>query len=108
MFIYAISIPPPQVDDLVIGTVINKQGETFTLDLRAPFPASLSALAFEGATRRNRPNLNIGDAVYARVISANRDLDPEVSCVDATGRAAGFGQLKEGLLSQCSTGLARR
>jgi hypothetical protein len=29
--------------------------------------ASLSYLAFEGATKRNRPNVNVGDIVYAQV-----------------------------------------
>lgn len=49
-----------------------------------------------------------GDVVYARVSVASRDLDPEVVCVDSTCRAAGFGQLKGGLVSSCTTGLARR
>ena len=87
---------------------MDKHSESFTLDIGAPFPATLSSLAFENATRRNRPNLKLGDVVYARVSVAHPDLDPEVVCTDSTGRASGFGQLKEGLLSACSTGLSRR
>lgn len=64
-------------------------------------------LSFEGATRRNRPNLSAGDLVYARVVTANRDMDPVLSCVDAQGRASGFGPLKEGLVVDCGTSHAR-
>lgn len=31
--------------------------QNFTVDINAPLPALLPQLAFEGATRRNRPNL---------------------------------------------------
>lgn len=64
-------------------------------------------LSFEGASRRNRPNLNTGDVVYARVITANRDMDPMLSCVDSQGRASGFGPLKESLVIECSLAHAR-
>lgn len=57
---------------------------------------------------RRRPNLKSGDLVYARVESASRDLDPELSCVDQVQRAMGFGILKSGCLIEVSTGLARR
>ena len=83
-------------------------GEHFFVDIRAPARATLSALSFEGATKRNRPTLKEGDLVYARVIVAHRDLDPEISCVDAGGRALGFGQLKGGTMMSVKTGLARR
>ena len=43
-------------------------------------PASLSYLAFEGATKRNRPNVNVGDIVYAKLV-----------CVDIYGKKAGMG-----------------
>lgn len=36
--------------------------QNFLVDIGAPFPAQLPMLAFEGATRRNRPNLNAGAA----------------------------------------------
>ena len=65
-------------------------------------------LSFEGATRRNRPNIKSGDVVYARVVAASRDLEPQLSCVDAAGRAAGFGHLKEGMLVSVSSAYARQ
>lgn len=40
--------------------------------------------------------------MFARVVTANRDMDPVLSCVDAQGRAAGFGALKAGLALEAS------
>lgn len=37
--------------------------QNFLVDIGAPFPAQLPMLSFEGATRRNRPNLNPGVCV---------------------------------------------
>ena len=51
----------------VIGVVTAKTGDLFRVDIGTSQPASLSYLAFEGATKRNRPNVNIGDIVYAKV-----------------------------------------
>jgi len=43
--------------------------------------------------------LNVTQLVYARVATANKDIEPEIECVDpATGKGAGFGELKGGLL----------
>ena len=73
-----------------------------------PFKASLSVLAFENASRRNRPNVGVGSLVFARVATAPRDAEPTLSCVDAAGKAAGFGPQPEGLPFFVSTGVARR
>lgn len=81
--------------------------QNFTVDIGAPFTALLPQLSFEGATRRNRPNLKTGDLVYARVVAAPRDMEPQLSCMDALGRAAGYGHLKEGTLVNVSTAMAR-
>ncbi|KAI5074353.1 hypothetical protein GOP47_0010314 [Adiantum capillus-veneris] len=97
----------PSLDDVVIGLVVDRRSESFTVDIGGPVYASLSIFLFEGATRRNIPNLQAGSVLYMRVVKAHRDMTPEVSCVDAMGKASGFGQLKDGFVFQCSTGLAR-
>lgn len=76
----------PAVGDAVIGLIIDRYGESWKVDITGPFPASLGALAFEGVTRRNRPNLQPGDLVYARIISAPRDAEPAIACTDADGK----------------------
>ena len=42
----------------------------------------LSVTAFNGATKRHKPNLNIGAAVLCYVTSADPQLDIELSCED--------------------------
>ncbi|CEH18431.1 Exosomal 3'-5' exoribonuclease complex subunit Rrp40 [Ceraceosorus bombacis] len=53
--------------------------------------------AKSGATKRNRPNLNVGTLVYAKILPNNnsRESEPELTCVNPmTGKAEGFGELK--------------
>ena len=76
----------PCVGDNVIGIVIERHGENLALDIGGPFPAVLNSLAFEGATRRNRPKLGEGDLVYARVTLAHKDVDTELSCTEVSGK----------------------
>ena len=62
--------------------------------------ASLPALAFEGATRRSRPSLRAGDAVYCRVSSAQRHVESELTCVDEAGGPQGWGRWGPGSSSR--------
>ena len=51
----------PAAQESVIGVVVGKSGaEGFRVDIGGPHNANLDALAFEGATKRNRPNLKVG------------------------------------------------
>lgn len=43
----------------MIGIVTAKSGDIFKVDVGGSEPASLSYLAFEGATKRNRPNVQV-------------------------------------------------
>jgi len=97
----------PVAEDSVVGIVTQRFGENFQVDILAARPATLSGLAFEGATRRNRPQLQVGALVYARVISAHRDVDPEIACVDANDKASGYGPLTGGFNFEVTTGMAR-
>lgn len=45
--------------------------------------------------------------MYARVSVASRDVEPEIVCTNAKGKAEGFGPLEGGYVFKCSTGLAR-
>ncbi|RUS17964.1 hypothetical protein BC937DRAFT_89304 [Endogone sp. FLAS-F59071] len=93
----------------VIGIVTARIAEGFKVEIGAAHQALLPLLAFEGATKKNRPNLAVGALVYARVSLANRDMEPELECINpTTGRADGFGELKGGFMFRCSLGLCRR
>lgn len=78
------------------------------MDIKAPAPALLPTLAFEGATKRNRPQLNPGDMVFCRVTAASMYMDPEVSCMDAHGRSDGLGHVAGGCMFETTTGHCRR
>eukprot|EP01132_Coremiostelium_polycephalum_P000490 gene490-618_t len=96
----------PQLEDMVIGVIVEKHAESFKLDIGSSSDALLSAYSFEGATKNNKPLLSVGNLVYARVSIANKDMDPEVVCLSIKNKAEGFGQLLGGFLFTCSLGLA--
>ena len=72
----------PNTGDRVIGIVEERFGEYYKVNIFGPHPGMLPVLAFEGATKRNRPILHPGTLIYCRVANSfhNRDLDPELSC----------------------------
>ncbi|KAJ0069086.1 hypothetical protein NL108_017649, partial [Boleophthalmus pectinirostris] len=94
--------------ECVIGIVTAKSGDVFKVDVGASELASLSYLSFEGATKRNRPNVQVGDLVYAQFLVANKDMEPELVCIDGAGRANGLGVFGSGgLMVKVSLGLVR-
>ncbi|KAI3424177.1 hypothetical protein D9Q98_009536 [Chlorella vulgaris] len=97
----------PSPEDVVVGRITDKHSENYGVDVGGPFRALLPVLAFEGATKRNRPSLQPGDLVYCRVETAHRDLEAQLSCMDAAGKASGFAHLKGGMVVEVSTTLAR-
>ncbi|XP_006629821.1 exosome complex component RRP40 [Lepisosteus oculatus] len=99
----------PAKGECVIGIVTAKSGDVFKVDVGGSEQASLSYLAFEGATKRNRPNVQVGDLVYSQFIIANKDMEPELVCIDSSGRANGMGVFGTGgLLFKVSLGLVRK
>ncbi|KAH9969771.1 exosome complex exonuclease RRP40 [Russula dissimulans] len=98
----------PATQEPVVGIVAARQGEGWRVDIGSAHQASLDGLAFEGASRRNRPNLKVNSLVYARVSLAHKDMEPELECFDAqTRKAEGFGELKGGFLVRCSLKMCR-
>ena len=50
----------------------------------------------------------VGDLVYARLLVANKDMEPELVCIDSDGRSSGYGVLRGGFMIHTSTSLARK
>nr|XP_013808878.1 PREDICTED: exosome complex component RRP40 [Apteryx mantelli mantelli] len=99
----------PVKGDHVIGIVTAKAGDVFKVDVGGSEQASLSYLAFEGATKRNRPNVQVGDLIYGQFLVANKDMEPEMVCIDSSGRASGMGVIgQDGFLFKVSLGLIRK
>jgi len=104
----------PAAEDFVIGTVLEKHADVYRLDIGASQLARLPSLAFEGATKKNRPNIAVGALVYARVESANKDMEPDLTCTSphfkkewVTGQSV-FGELVGGYAFECTLSLARQ
>lgn len=97
----------PCVKDSVLGIVVDSKADNFLVDIKGPSLAFLPVLAFEGGTRRNIPKFEVGTLLYVRVVKANPGMNPELSCTDASGKAAEYGPLKDGYMFECSTGLSR-
>ncbi|RUS84246.1 hypothetical protein EGW08_007998 [Elysia chlorotica] len=99
----------PAKGDSVIGIVNQKVGDIFRVDIGSSEQASLSYLSFEGSTKRNRPDVKVGDIVYAKLLVANKDMEPEIVCIDGYGRSNGMGVIRNGgFLFHTSLNLARK
>lgn len=98
----------PCKGETVIGTVVQKAGDIFRVEIGANELAALSYLAFEGATKKNRPDVNIGDLVFAKLLVAHKDFESELICVDSMGKKQKLGVLRDGFVFNCSINLARR
>lgn len=98
----------PARGENVIGVVVQKAGDIFKVDVGGSCSASLSYLSFEGATKKNRPIVNIGDVVYAKMLNASKDMEPELVCVDSDGKKNNMGVLDGGFIFKCSLNLIRK
>ncbi|KAK3930836.1 Exosome complex component RRP40 [Frankliniella fusca] len=98
----------PVKEEHVVGVVTNASSDVFRVDIGASVTASLSYLDFEHATKKNRPNIQVGDVVYAKLSTAGRDMEPELVCVDSHGKAGKLGKLEDGFLITCSLNLIRK
>ena len=118
----------PVLQDRVVGIIEERAGQDgnggdlYRVNLASSHPGLLSSLAFEGATKRNRPSLQPGQAVYARVISTLADQQQHeplsLSCQlgphdvgvprkDWMTNEGTYGELRGGNLCRVSIGLAR-
>jgi exosome complex component RRP40 len=90
--------------DVVIGIISQKTYEMYRVNILANKEASLNSIDFEGATRKSKPNLNVGDVVFARVEKENKYSNVTLTCKSLTnskGWSTGestYGELKGGKL----------
>ena len=101
----------PKQHDQVIGIIEDRGSEFYRINIFSGSLANLSRLAFEGASKRNRPELNKGDLIYTQVELVNKDVDVELTCISKSGQKkdwnsgeAVYGELKEGLIVQLPIG----
>jgi len=84
--------------DDVLGIIKQKsKGEHYSIDVACREQrAQLSKNAFEGATKRYRPDLQVGDCIYGKVMDFPKDYPLELTCVQPSGKACGLGSLNGG------------
>ncbi len=75
----------PNADDQVVGIIDQVAGDFYTVNIFSGSNAILNRQAFEGATKRNKPELKRGDILYARVLKTHKDMDIELSCIATSG-----------------------
>lgn len=106
----------PQENDMVIGTVLQRNFEFYLVDINSSLgSAQLPTLAFQGATKTNKPQYAEGTLLFCRVTKS----DPcagrvELSCIDLldnkkswnTGEAT-FKELQGGLVKDFPIALCR-
>ncbi|XP_035232673.1 exosome complex component RRP40-like [Stegodyphus dumicola] len=99
----------PVRGDNVIGVVIKKGADEIQVDIGCSEPAVVDMLSFEGATKRNKPMIKIGDIIYAKILVACKDIEPELVCVNSYGKSVGYGVLPdEGFVFPASLEYCRR
>jgi exosome complex component RRP40 len=52
----------PSSKESVLGTIIARHAEGYRVDIGSSQMAQLDALAFEGATKRSKPNLKVSSS----------------------------------------------
>ena len=100
----------PHSSDLIIATVHHSAADYYHCSITPhSSQALLPHLAFEGATKKTRPQLSPGALVYTRVAKADKNTETEILCYNpSTGKSEGMGELKGGMLFNISLGMARR
>lgn len=97
----------PTKDDIVVGIVVAKTSEMYKVDIGATELATLPYLAFTNATKKNRPDIKIGNVLSAKVKVATPFMESEISCVEYANSVL-LGQLENGFLITVSLNHALR
>ena len=86
------------------------------MDIGAPLDAILGGLEFDGATKRNKPNLQVGATIFCRVCEYSKFMGARVSCLnkgyntannvvnqrEESSKGNDMGELKGGMLTFAS------
>jgi exosome complex component RRP40 len=75
----------PSVGDQIVGIIDDKGSDYYRVNIFCGSSCMLSRLAFEGATKRNKPELKRGDVIYARILKCHKDFDIELTCISTSG-----------------------
>jgi len=89
----------PEKNNFVVGIIKAKVGDNYLVDINAPIDGVLGNLEFDGASKRNKPNLNTGDLVFARIAEYSKFIGAKLSCINTGYSAKGvLNELKGGMI----------
>lgn len=71
----------PKEEDVVLGVIVQKSSEFVKVDINSYSYAILNTKDFEGATKKLKPIINLGDVIFARISKVNKFDAPVLSCV---------------------------
>ncbi len=104
----------PNLGDQIVGIIEDKGSDYYKVNIFSGSIAMLPRLAFEGASKRNKPELKRGDFIYGKVTLANKEFDTEITCISSFGTkkewSSGetiYGELKDGVIIKVSILKAR-
>ncbi len=52
--------------------------------------------------------VKIGDVLYCKILTGDKDVEPELVCIDSDGKAHGKGRLENGFLFRINLDMSRR
>lgn len=78
----------PQVNDIVIGVIVSKNFEQYTVDINSEAFALLGTMEFNNATKQNKPNLEEGTLIYCRVVKVDKYAKTLLSCISPVHKQA--------------------
>ena len=86
----------PVKEEKVIGIITNRGSDSYKVDIGGAMPASLPSLSFEGATKKNKPNLQVQKILKTNIFFKKLEITICVLCL------AGWTILLQDLISNSS------
>ncbi|XP_045611653.2 exosome complex component RRP40 [Procambarus clarkii] len=86
----------PHKKEFVVGTVQKKMGNNYIIDIGGSEQATISDLVFENFSKKTGKKMKPGDLIFGQLLVANKDMEPELVCIDVFNSSVGIGSLPDG------------
>ncbi|KAG0727204.1 Exosome complex component RRP40 [Chionoecetes opilio] len=86
----------PLKGQFVVGIVYKKKGDNYIIDIGASEYATLSLLCFENLPKKARTKIRPGELIFGQLLVAEKNMEPELVCVDMSNDSVGISALPEG------------
>ncbi|XP_042226667.1 exosome complex component RRP40-like [Homarus americanus] len=85
----------PHEKEFVIGIILRKKGDNYLIDIGGNEPGTISCLAFENSSKKSRKEMKPGDLIFGQLLVANRDMEPELVCIDVFNKTVSMESLPD-------------